>query len=199
MLQARPMAGPGLRVGLLGGSFNPPHHGHLLISEVALRRLRLDRVWWLISPGNPLKSSAPASLAQRADAAGEIISDPRIIPTSVETVLGTRYTHDTLRALRRRYGGVRFVWLMGEDNLEQFHRWFRWQDIMRSIPVAVFSRPGTGFPALNSRAARHFAAARLPAEEAGTLAARSAPCWTLLTHPMSGMSSTRLRAAGGWP
>lgn len=198
MLQFRPMAAPGLRVGLLGGSFNPPHPGHVLISKIALRRLRLDRVWWLLSPGNPLKANAPADLERRAQAASDLLQDPRIIPTGIEQTLGTRYTADTLTALKRRYPAVRFVWLMGEDNLAQFHHWADWAGIMTSIPIAVMSRPGAGFPALNARAARRFARFRLPEAKAARLASSAPPCWTMLTHPQSGASSTKLRAAGGW-
>ena len=199
MTNRSPSAVAGMTVGLLGGSFDPPHEGHLHISEVALRRLGLSRVWWLVSPGNPLKTRGPAEITRRL-AACETLLDGRaaIEPTDLETRLGTRYTADTLRALKRFYPGVRFVWLMGADNLVEFHRWHQWIDIFETVPIAVFARPGHQVKAGLSIAARRFAASRLDAKRAGALQFRDAPCWTLLSHPMRAHSSTAIRARGEW-
>ena len=200
MFQSRPIAAAGLRVGLLGGSFNPAHEGHLHISRIALRRLRLDRIWWLLSPGNPLKQDAPASLDRRADAARTVIDGhPRILVTGIERNLGTVYTIDTLQALKALYPAVRFVWLMGSDNLSQFHRWHRWAAIMQTLPVAVMARPGEQVRAGLSKTARRFHAARLPEADAAALPFLDAPCWTMLTHATSPLSSTALRKSGVWP
>lgn len=188
-----PIARPGQRIGLLGGSFDPAHPGHVLISQVALRRLRLDRVWWLVSPANPLKVRGPAPLAQRLATARHVAADPRIIVTDLESRLGLRMTADTVRALRDRYTRVRFVWLMGSDNLLQFHRWDRWQEIADVIPMAVMARPGTRLAARNAVAAQRLRKNRLPESRAAALADRAPPCWTLLNLPMTALSSTRLR------
>ncbi|MDE2183889.1 MAG: nicotinate (nicotinamide) nucleotide adenylyltransferase [Alphaproteobacteria bacterium] len=147
---------PGLRIGLLGGSFNPAHAGHLYVAEIARRRLALDYVWWIVSPQNPLKpveGMLPFEAryaAARALAAG----NPRIVVTELERTLGSSYTLDTIKALRRRFAQVRFVWLMGSDNLEQFHRWRGWREIARRLPVAVVLRPGSTLAPLRARAAK---------------------------------------------
>lgn len=188
-----PLARPGQRIGILGGSFDPAHDGHLLISRVALRRLALDRVWWLVSPGNPLKARGPAPLDGRLAAARALLHDPRIIATDLEARLGLRKTADTLAALARLYPGVRFVWLMGSDNMVQFHHWDRWRRIAHQVPMAVMARPGTRLAARQSVAATTLRTARLPESRAPLLAGCSAPAWLLLNLPMSGQSSTRLR------
>lgn len=193
------VAPPGQRIGLLGGSFDPPHAGHVHITRWALRALALDRVWWLVSPGNPLKAQGPAALARRMEACRAVMRHPRVQVTDIEAALGTRYTADTLAALRKRYPRLTFVWLMGADNLASLHRWERWQCIMRTMPVAVLARPGAQLSAGLGPAARHFSRYRLPAHAAAGLAARQPPCWTLLTGPMSTLSSTHLRARGDWP
>ena len=193
-----PFAFPGQRVGLLGGSFDPPHGGHVHISRWALRRFRLDQVWWLVSPGNPLKSESPAAIERRLEAARELVSHPRIHVTDLELRLGTQFTTDTLERLMPRFPGVRFVWLMGADNLVSFHRWQRWDGIMETIPVGVLARPGDQVAAGLSPAARRYTPYRLNARRAAGLASRSAPCWTLLTGPMVDLSSTEIRARGDW-
>ncbi|NDB70264.1 MAG: nicotinate-nucleotide adenylyltransferase, partial [Methylocystaceae bacterium] len=138
-----PSHAPGMRIGLFGGSFNPPHQGHLLVSHLALTRLRLDRLWWLVTPGNPLKDSANlAPLDWRISHARALTRDPRIIVTDIEKKIGTQFTSDTLSFLRARCRGVRFVWIMGADNLLEFHRWRHWQEIIRLMPVAIIDRPG---------------------------------------------------------
>ena len=188
----------GLRVGLLGGSFDPPHAGHLHISREALKRFGLDRVWWLVSPGNPLKRAGPAPLADRMAAARALVDHPAIAVTDVEARLGTRYTAETLAALQAACPGVRFTWLMGADNLVQFHRWERWREIMARVPVGVLARPGLRLAAQTSVAARAFAHARLPAAESRRLGKAAPPAWCFVNVPMVDLSSTEIRARGGW-
>lgn len=193
-----PAALPGMRVGLLGGSFDPPHEGHLHITLRALKAFRLDRVWWLVSPGNPLKPRGPAAIARRMAAARGIAADRRIVVTDIEAQMGTRMTADMLDRLLPRYRGVRFVWLMGSDNLAGIHHWERWQSIFERVPVGVLARPGEQVRAGLSPAARRFAHARLRPEAAAGLALREPPAWCLLTGPMVPHSSTALRALGLW-
>jgi nicotinate-nucleotide adenylyltransferase len=193
-----PPALPDMRIGLLGGSFDPPHAGHVHITLWALRAFRLHRVWWLLSPGNPLKAEAPADLARRMAAARALMVHPRVEVTDLELRLGTRYTAETLAALERRRPGVRFVWLMGADNMRGLHRWQRWDRIMARVPVGVLARPGEQVRAGLSPAARRYARWRLPQAEAGVLALRPPPCWTLLSGPMVDLSSTGLRSRGAW-
>lgn len=185
----------GQRIGLLGGSFDPPHAGHLHITEMALRRFRLDRVWWLVSPGNPLKSHGPAPLGDRIDAARRLTDDPRIVVTGIESRLGTRRTADTIAALQARWPGVRFVWLMGSDNLIQFSRWDRWQGIAARVPIGVIARPGSRTAARFSRAATILGRYRLPAYRARDLADATPPAWVLINVPMTALSSSAIRAA----
>lgn len=189
-----PPAAPGQRIGLYGGSFNPAHAGHLHVSRTALRRLRLDRVWWLVSPGNPLKDLGQlAPLDERIAIARRIAAHPRIDVTAFEAAIGRRYTVETLRWLRRRRPDLRFVWIMGADSLGSFHRWRHYQEIARLLPVAVIDRPGHTLTATAARAARAFAAARLPESEAATLPGRRPPAWVFLHGPRSTLSSTALR------
>lgn len=191
---------PGMAVGLFGGSFNPAHDGHAHVAETALRRLGLDRVVWLVSPQNPLKDardSAPLTerMASAAEAAKLAASGPSMIISDIETRMGTQWTVDTLRALVARHPGVRFVWLMGSDNLASFHRWRGWTDIMRLMPMAVISRPGSLLDSRTAPAASRFAGARVAAEKARLLPDLEAPAWTYLTAPLNPRSSTALRAA----
>ena len=198
MRYAMPYAAPGMKVGLLGGSFDPAHEGHAHITREALKRFRLDRVWWLVSPGNPLKARGPAPLDLRLARARAVMRHPRVEITGIEAQLGTRYTAETLEALFRLYPLVRFTWLMGADNLADFHRWERWEEIMRSLPVGVIARPGERVAARLSPAARRFRAARLPGKSAELLATSAPPSWCLVNVPMVAHSSTAIRAAGGW-
>lgn len=191
---------PGMAVGLFGGSFNPAHDGHAHVAETALRRLGLNRVIWLVSPQNPLKDAADsAPLAERmasaAHAARLAAHGPAMIVSDVETRIGTRWTIDTLRALVARHPGVRFVWLMGSDNLATFHRWRGWTDIMRLMPVAVIARPGSLLDSRTAPAAERFADARVASERAKLLPDLAAPAWTYLTAPLNHRSSTAIRAA----
>lgn len=199
MLTAGPLALPGQRIGLLGGSFDPAHAGHVHITDMALRRFRLDRVWWLVSPGNPLKAHGPAPLADRIALARRLIDDPRVVVTDIEVRLGTRLTADTIAALQARWPRVRFVWLMGSDNLAQFDRWDRWREIAARVPLGVIARPGTRTAARSSRAARIMAAARLPEAQAARLALAAPPAWVLINVPMSALSSSAIRARQGRP
>ncbi|MEO0763707.1 MAG: nicotinate-nucleotide adenylyltransferase [Pseudomonadota bacterium] len=193
------MATRGQRIGLLGGSFDPAHPGHVHITLWALRTLGLDRIWWVVSPGNPLKRRGPAEMARRLAACRAIMRHPRVEITDIETRLGSRFTADTLASLGRRYPGVRFVWLMGADNLAGFHRWERWDWIMRHVPVGVLARPGEQLRAGLSPAARRFSGSRLPQGAAGALGRGPEARWVLLTGPMSPQSSSAIRARGDWP
>lgn len=189
-----PLALPGQRIGLFGGSFDPPHAGHLTLSVMAIRRLRLDAVWWLVTPGNPLKDHAPGALARRLAAAEAMANDPRIIVTAVEASMKTRYTADTLSILARRLAGVKLVWLMGADNLSQFHRWRHWRRIAETMPIAVYDRPGSTFRAMASPAAQALARYRLDEADAALLPGHATPAWVFLHGPRVAMSSTALRA-----
>jgi len=193
-----PYAAPGQRVGLFGGSFDPPHEGHVHVSREALKRFGLDQVWWLVSPGNPLKQTGPAPLDRRMAAARGLVAHPRITVTDIEARIGTRYTAATLAGLQRLYPQVRFVWLMGADNLAQFHRWQHWDWIMRSVPIGVMARPGQRISARTAKAARVFRAAKLSASAASRLARAEAPAWCFLNLPMVDISSSEIRARGEW-
>ena len=195
-VQGFPTAQAGMVVGLLGGSFDPAHEGHVHITREAMKRLGLDRVWWLVSPGNPLKARAPAALALRMARAQAVMTDPHVVISDLEVRLGTRATVDTLRRLRAIYPGVQFVWLMGADNLVQFHRWSRWREVMAMVPVAVMARPGAGLAARLSVTARAFRAAEVTRPEA--LALRAAPAWCFVNLPMHGASSSAIRERGLW-
>ena len=156
MRQGFPPAKPGMCIGLLGGSFDPAHEGHANITKEALKRFGLDEVWWLVSPGNPLKAHGPAPLGQRMERARKVMQHPSVHITDIETRLGTRYTFATLAELMTRYPGVHFVWLMGADNLAGFHKWDNWRQIMGLVPIAVMARPGERISARLSPAAQIF-------------------------------------------
>lgn len=197
-MRGYPVATPGMRIGLLGGSFDPPHAGHIHITLWALKAFRLQRVWWLVTPGNPLKKRGPAGLERRVAAARALVRDPRVIVTDLEARLGTRATADTLDRLLPRYPGVRFVWLMGSDSFATLHLWGRWQTIPARLPLGVLARPGGQVRAGLSFAARRFPEARVPPPASGALALRDPPAWCLLTGRMLDESSTALRAKGAW-
>lgn len=185
-----------MRVGLLGGSFNPAHAGHRHIAELALRRLRLDQVWLMVSPGNPLKPVAGmAPRAARLASARAIADGRRIVATGIEWALGTTFTADTLAALRRRFPGTRFVWLMGADNLEQLPRWNRWLAIARTMPFAVLPRPSYNHRALGGQAAKRLRRAQTPLHAAAALAGLAAPRWVFLSTRQHAASATAIRAA----
>ena len=190
-----PLATPTMRIGLFGGSFDPPHEGHALVAETALRALRLDALWWIVTPGNPLKdTSGLAPLAARIDASRALNSDPRVRVTAFEAGHRVRFTADMLRIVLRRYPAVRFAWIMGADNLRGFHRWQAWEWIAHNVPIAVVDRPGSTLATVASRFAIRFAAHRLDEGDAPALLSRRPPAWVFLYGPRSGQSSTALRA-----
>ena len=195
-ITALPPSAPGMRIGLFGGSFNPAHDGHRLVALECLKRLQLDSLWLLVSPGNPLKDhSELAPLEDRVAHARQLMDHPRIEVTAFEAAHAFRYTWDTLTHLRRVAEGVDFVWIMGADSLRDFHRWERWRDIAELVPIAVYARPGANFRATRSRAATALSDFRIPESEAETLAGRDPPAWVYLRGVMSPQSSTAIRAA----
>ena len=188
----------GMQVGLFGGSFNPPHAGHVLVAEIALRRLALDQLWWMVTPGNPLKSTRELSPLEDRIARSEAITrNPRIKVTAFEAAHHVRYTADTLALVRARNPGVDFVWIMGADSLRDFHLWERWRDIMMTFPIAVIDRPGATLSFLSSVVARSFDYARVDEMNAPRLARMKAPAWTFIHGPRSTLSSTVLRNGRG--
>ena len=194
-LTALPLATPGMRIGLFGGSFNPAHAGHRLVALEALKRLRLDAVWLLVSPGNPLKKHDDlAPLAARVAGANAATHHPRIKATGFEAAHGFRYTYDTLSFLRARYPAARFVWIMGADNLAQFHRWEHWRAIAEMLPLAIYIRPGATRSALASVAARALLAYRIDERDAPLLADLEPPAWVYLHGVTSTLSSSVIRA-----
>lgn len=192
-----PPHAPGMRIGLFGGTFNPPHEGHVLVSEIALKQLRLDCIWWIVTPGNPLKeNSGLPPQALRIEAARRLADHPSIDITGFEAEIGTRFTYDTVEYLARRCKHVDFVWVMGADNLSQFHRWQRWRDIARLTPIAVIDRPGSTLKAVNSRAGQFLARYRHSENQASLLAGGPTPAFIFLHSKRSEASSTELRSRG---
>ncbi|NNM70896.1 nicotinate-nucleotide adenylyltransferase [Enterovirga aerilata] len=186
-----PPTAAGLRIGLYGGSFDPPHAGHRHVAMAALRRLGLDRVWWIVGPGNPLKDTTRLpTVAERLAATRSLAGHPRMVVTGFEAELGARYTVDTLRFLTRRCPRVRFVYILGADSFANLHRWRAWREITSLVPLAVVDRPGWTLRALRSPAARTLPLFRVPPQ---TLAGSGPPAWTFLTGPRSNLSSTALR------
>ena len=193
-----PYAAAGQVIGLLGGSFDPAHTGHAHITREALKRFGLDAVWWLVSPGNPLKEHGPAPMAARLAQARSVIAHPRVTVTGIEERIGTRYTAETLRALQKLYPKQRFVWLMGADNLAQFHLWQDWQDIAERVPMGILARPGQRISARMSRAASLYAPYRIAGRYSHMLGRAHAPAWCFVNVPMMDVSSSAIRASGGW-
>lgn len=185
----------GLRVGLFGGSFNPPHLGHVHVCEQALTRIGLSQIWWLVTPGNPLKDHSDlAPLAQRIRACEDIAINPRMKITAFERDLPTRYTADTLAHIVQRNPSVDFVWIMGADNLGQFHQWERWRDIANLMPIAVIDRPGSTLDLHSAKAAQALRHYRLDESDARKLPELKAPAWTFIHGPRNSLSSTAIRA-----
>ncbi len=196
MLARLPPVAPGLRIGLYGGSFDPAHAGHRHVSRMALARLRLDRLWWLVTPGNPLKDGrGRAPLCARVAAAQAVAAHPRIAVTGFEAEIASVHTLATLRYLRARLPGARFVWIMGADSLASFHCWRGFRAIAGLVPIAVIDRPGHTLSAPHAPAAQALARWRVDERDAPTLADRAPPAWTFLHGPRSSLSSTALRAA----
>lgn len=191
-----PLVFPGQRVGVMGGSFNPPHEGHAIVAETALKRLALDQLWWVVTPGNPLKANGGLPPQdERMAACRKFARGPKMKITGFEAELGTPYTAATLAFLKQRFPDVFFVWVMGADNLASFPRWQRWQSIVETMPIAVVDRPGWRLKALAGVAAQRYGHARQDESDAARLATLSAPAWTFLTSRLSNQSSTALRQA----
>lgn len=189
-----PHVEPGMTIGLFGGSFNPPHDGHLLVAELAIKRLGLDQLWWMVTPGNPLKDvSGLPSLATRIGWCEDIITDRRVKVTAFEAAFDVRYTAETLAIVKRRNPRVKFTWIMGADNLASFHRWQDWHVIAETFPIAVIDRPGSTLSYLSSKMARSFDHARVDEDDAKLLKHMDAPAWTFLHGPRSPLSSTAIR------
>jgi nicotinate-nucleotide adenylyltransferase len=189
-----PIAEPGMRIGLFGGSFNPPHDGHRLVALECLKRLALDRVWILVSPGNPLKDhSELLPLETRLAETVKLMDDPRLVVTGFEAAHCLDYTWETLGVLTQAHARTRFVWIMGADSLQTFSRWERWEEIAKMVPIAVYDRPGTGFIATTSPAAIALAKNRIAEDAAKTLADRTPPAWVYLHGVVSAQSSTAIR------
>jgi nicotinate-nucleotide adenylyltransferase len=185
----------GMAVGLFGGSFNPPHAGHLLVAEIALRRLQLDQLWWMVTPGNPLKSARELKpLAERIALSEAMSPDRRIKVTAFEASHHVRYTADTLALVKARNPGVNFVWIMGADSLRDFHRWQRWHEIALTFPIAVIDRPGATLAFLSATMAKTFDYARVDEDDAPLLSRMQAPAWTFIHGPRSSLSSSAIRA-----
>jgi nicotinate-nucleotide adenylyltransferase len=185
-----------MAVGLFGGSFNPPHEGHALATEIAIRRLGLHQLWWMVTPGNPLKDASELMpLSERIKASEALAEDPRIKVTAFEANYQVRYTADTIALVKARCPGVRFVWVMGADGLRDFHRWERWREIAQSVPIAVIDRPGSTLAFLSSVMAKTFDHARVDEADARRLARMKPPAWTFIHGPRSSLSSTAIRRA----
>jgi nicotinate-nucleotide adenylyltransferase len=185
----------GLRIGLFGGTFDPPHAAHRAACLLAMRRIGLDRIWWLVTPGNPLKDTRGlSSLEKRIAAARTLANHPRIVVTGVEAEMRTRYTHDTVRTLIARCPGVHFVWIMGADNLRSFHRWQKWRGIAALVPIAVVDRLGPSLYATAGTAGQALARFRIRESAARSLPLRRPPAWVFLHGLKSPLSSTALRA-----
>ena len=190
-----PRTAVGMTIGLFGGSFNPPHAGHRLVAETALKRLHLDRIWWIVSPGNPLKDHGNLKpIGERLDAVRRLANGPRHAVTAFEADHRIRYTADTLALLGRRRPNVRFVWIMGADSLAGFDRWQDWQWIADRLPIAIVDRPGATLSVLSAKMAQRFSWARIREAEAASLPFRAPPAWVFLHGPRSAASSTLLRA-----
>ncbi|CAN0462427.1 unnamed protein product, partial [Phaeothamnion confervicola] len=191
-----PLVMAGQRIGVMGGTFNPPHDGHALISRTALRRLGLDQLWWVVTPGNPLKTNnGLPSTAERMALCRRLAPDSRMRFTAFEEALHTPYTAATIAFLVRRYPRVNFCWIMGADNLASFHRWQQWRSIASKVPIAVVDRPGWHLKGLSSPAGQWLKRSFIPESRAALLPSQRAPAWTFLTGPLSNSSSTELRAS----
>ncbi len=186
----------GQRIGLLGGSFNPAHDGHRYISVTALKRLRLDHIWWLISPQNPLKSTKDmAPFAERVAIAKKVARHPRIHISTIEERLHTRFTIDTLEYLQKLVPTSRFVWLMGADNLIQFPLWHRWEDIIHLVPLAIFDRDHYSLKGLTDKVAYRFRHSRMSIGAEKAIATKTPPAWTFITLRRHPLSATSIRTA----
>lgn len=185
-----------MTVGLFGGSFNPPHQGHQLVAEIALRRLGLDQLWWMVTPGNPLKSHNDlAGLGERVELSRRMAPGPKVKITAFEAAHDLHYTAQTLAFVKLRNPGIHFVWIMGADNLRQFHKWQDWRAIAETFPIAVIDRPGSTLAYLSSKMAKAFSHARVDENHAALLPFLRAPAWTFIHGPRSSLSSSAIRSA----
>ena len=185
----------GMSVGLFGGSFNPPHKGHELVAEIALRRIGLDQLWWMVTPGNPLKNhNELASLEERIALSRQMAPGPRVKVTAFEAANDLHYTAQTLAFVKARNPGINFVWIMGADNLRQFHKWQDWRAIAETFPIAVIDRPGSTLAYLSSKMAKTFSNARVDEDDAAILPFLKAPAWTFIHGPRSSLSSSAIRS-----
>ena len=192
-MKVQPFLSSGQTIALFGGSFDPPHAGHRLVAEAALSTLGVDYIWWMVSPQNPLKTNAANELKARLSATRDLAKHAQFHVDAIEAELGTQYAIDTVRALKARHPDVRFIWLLGADNLSQMHQWKDWQSLMREIPVAVYPRGNDLRAALEAPAAMAFLEAQLPSDAASQLKTKAAPAWVLLEGELSPLSSTALR------
>ncbi|MCB1451642.1 MAG: nicotinate-nucleotide adenylyltransferase [Nitratireductor sp.] len=191
-----PHCEPGMAIGLFGGSFNPPHEGHVHVSELALLRGRLDRIWWIVTPGNPLKDhSELAPLADRLEQCTAIARNPAFEITAFEARFNIRYTADTLAILVKRFPRIRFVWIMGADNLAGFHRWQNWRRIATMMPILVIDRPGSTLSVRSAPAALALSRYRIREADTGRIADMRPPAWAFVHGPRNSLSSTAIRRA----
>ncbi len=182
------------RIGLYGGSFNPPHAGHLAVAKSAIRRLGLHKVWWLVSPQNPLKPrDGIADYQKRLDQTRRLADHPKMEVTDIEAQIGSTCTADSLHGMRPVLERGRFVWIMGADSFAELHLWRHWRTIPKSVPLCVFDRPGSGLSARNCHAAEVYRSAQVPARDAGRLPDMNAPAWSFITWPLRSESSTEIR------
>lgn len=189
-----PHAENGNVIGLFGGSFNPPHEGHMLVAKRALQALGLDQLWWMVTPGNPLKNHADLlPLKERLQKSAELIDDPRIKVTGFEQTIKSYKSVTTISYILQHNVGVHFVWIMGADSLATFHRWHRWRDIVKMVPIAVIDRPTAPMSALSSPMARTFMSSRVNEKNIAALPLMAPPAWSYLHGRLSNASSTQLR------
>ncbi len=192
-----PAAGDGQCVGLFGGSFNPPHAGHLNLCDLAFKRLKLDQIWWLVTPGNPLKDNTELpQLEKRIHLCRKMARDPRIRITAFEARHKVRFTADTVKLVTNLRPRLNFVWLMGADNLAEFHKWQSWREIADTLPIAIIDRPGSTLAYRSAQAALALSLSRVDEEDASLVARMSPPAWTFIHGPRNSLSSTALREAG---
>jgi nicotinate-nucleotide adenylyltransferase len=183
-----------MTIGLFGGSFNPPHDGHRLVAEIGLKRLGLDQLWWMVTPGNPLKSTLELlPLAKRIELSEAIAPGPRVKVTAFEAAYKVRFTADTVTLVKAHHRNVNFIWVMGADNLKSFHHWQRWRHIAEMLPIAIIDRPGSTLSYVSSKMALTYDYARIDEDDAVSLAHLKAPAWTLIHGPRSTLSSSAIR------
>jgi nicotinate-nucleotide adenylyltransferase len=183
-----------MTIGLFGGSFNPPHDGHRLVAEIALKRLGLDQLWWMVTPGNPLKNASELlPLAKRIELSEAIAPGPRVKVTAFEAAYKVRFTADTVALIKAHHRNVNFIWVMGADNLKSFHHWQRWRHIAEMLPIAIIDRPGSTLSYVSSKMALTYDYARVDEDDAVSLAHLKAPAWTLIHGPRSTLSSSAIR------